>query len=158
MFRSHSTPLWHGHMLSGMHCKFLIGKCPLRFPYISCLNGKLYSLYLWVVLALRWRTAMYAQKGRFLSLTFSQFSLCCSEWKISSYASILGCRHIWCCPGHVVATCFSVWVRWTALTEPVNQSHSLANKDWSHSGLMVAGWWDSGLRFEWDDIRQIHST
>lgn len=46
-----------------------------------------------------------------------------------------------------------------ALTEPVNQSHSLANTDWSRGGLIVAGcWWDPGLRFDWDDIRQIHGT
>lgn len=115
----------HSSTPCGMHCKFLIGKHPLSFYCISCLNEKL-LVFIRVGFA-----GICPQRGRFLlGLLFGPertFFLEC-------------CWHIRCCLGHLVVTC--LWLRQVetaALTQPVNQSHSLANKDWSQSGPMVAG-------------------
>lgn len=43
MCSAHTSP-WRGSVLSGMHRKFLIGKCLWGFHYILWLNGKLYFL------------------------------------------------------------------------------------------------------------------
>lgn len=155
MFRSHSSPLWHGCMLSGMHYKFLIGKCLLSFHYISCLNGKLYFFFF--IFWYYWQDRERKNVGPLASQSI--FPLLLRKGDLSAIPLFWAANISDVVQVMLLLPVLSLrQVERVALTEPVNQSYSLANKDWSLSGLMVAGLWDPGLRFEWDDIRQIHGT
>lgn len=89
------TPLWHGCMLSGMHYTFFDRQMSSRFS--------LHVRFEWeIVLFIFWYE--WQDRNDFCLSDLDKYP---SVFQTFSYACFLGCRHIWCCPGHVVAACFS---------------------------------------------------